>query len=108
LIEDGKGRQLMNASAKTIAFWLIIVVCAILLWQGAGRQSYGTVEIAIGFLCVLGAAWPFITGRRMQLRPLFLRAYPVPLPVQIGFQLLTVVAAGWFWWHGAIDLAAKR
>jgi hypothetical protein len=98
----------MNASAKTIAFWMVIIVCAILLWQGAGRQSYGAVEIAIGFLCVLGAAWPFITGRKMQVRPLFLRAYAVPLPIQIGLQLFGVAAAGWFWYRGAVDLAANR
>jgi len=97
----------VSATAKTVGFWIAIAVTAILLWQATlqpGRLAIGLVQIAIGLLALLGAAWPAITQRRMQLRLLFLRTYVVPMPLQVAVQVLCGVIAVGFWWRAAADL----
>ena len=101
----------MGSEARSGIFWLLIALSAVLLWQSsihAAWLSFGVVEIWIALLFLVGAAWPALVGRRMQLKPLFFpRGYTLPLSVQVTVQFLYVAVAIWFLWHGVVDLVRK-
>jgi hypothetical protein len=103
-----------NQAARKVIFWLLVLPLVIVVWRHGKPGGHAIADAWVGLFFLTAAVWPIIVAPGqifVPLRWLFSGSsapQTVPMAVQIMLQLVYVVIAGVFWWHAALDFAAKR